>query len=161
MLALEFDRSLSRRDRPFRVSPAHHQALARRESVALVNERGERATLRLVVDIPDHVPEPRPDSPQNARASNPFALEPDGSCALWLVDASRNLIWKVDICENTSSTLTTFPPTTNTGAGRTAAHRRGPDERADVERQSARLVPVGRTVPAGPGTGPAGEALHR
>ena len=113
VLALEFDRTLSGVTAPFRVTPAHHQALARRERVALVNERGERATLRLVVDIPDHVPEPRPDSPQNARASNPFALEPDGSCALWLVDASRNLIWKVDICENTFSTLTTFPPTTN------------------------------------------------
>ena len=113
VLALEFDRNLSGVTAPFRVTPANHQALARREPVALVNERGERATLRLVVDIPDHVPEPRPDSPQNARASNPFALEPDGSCFLWLVDASRNLIWKVDICENTFSTLTTFPPTTN------------------------------------------------
>ena len=113
VLALEFDRNLSGVTAPFRVTPADHQALARRERVALVNERGERATLRLVVDIPDHLPEPRPDSPQNARTSNPFALEPDGSCALWLVDASRNLIWKVDICENTFSTLATFPPTTN------------------------------------------------
>jgi hypothetical protein len=115
VLALEFDRNLSGVTAPFRVTPANHQALARREPVALVNERGERATLRLVVDIPDHLPEPRPDSPQNARASNPFALEPDGSCFLWLVDASRNLIWKVNICENTFSTLATFPPTTNPG----------------------------------------------
>jgi hypothetical protein len=113
VLALEFDRTLAGVTAPFRVTPAHHQALARGERVALVNERSERATLRLVVDIPDHLPEPRPDSPQNVRASNPYALEPDGSCALWLVDASRNLIWKVDICENTFAAVATFPPTTN------------------------------------------------
>ena len=113
VLALEFDRNLSGVTAPFRVTPADHQALARRERVALVNERGERATLRLVVDIPDHLPEPRPDSPQNARSSNPFALEPDGSCGLWLVDASRNVIWKVDICQSTFSAVTAFPPTTN------------------------------------------------
>jgi hypothetical protein len=116
VLALEFDRNLSGVTAPFRMTPAHDQLLARGERVALVNERGERATLRLVVDILDHVPEPRPDSPQNARGSNPFALEPDGSCALWLVDASRNLVWKVDICESTLSTLTSFPPTTNPGS---------------------------------------------
>jgi hypothetical protein len=113
VLALEFDRNLSGVSAPFQLTPAHHQALARGERVALRNERGEGATLRLVVDIPDHQPEPRPDSPQNVRTSNPFGLEPDGSCALWLVDASRNVIWKVDICTNTVSTLASFPPTVN------------------------------------------------
>jgi hypothetical protein len=113
VLALEFDRNVSIMTAPFQVTPAHHQALARGERVALQNERGEGATLRLVVDIPDYQPEPRPDAPQNVRTSNPFGLEPDGSCALWLVDASRNLIWKVDICTNTLSTLASFPPTVN------------------------------------------------
>jgi hypothetical protein len=113
VLALEFDRTVSGVSATFRVTPAQHQAIARGERVALVNDRLERATLRLVVDIPDHLPEPRPDSPLNARASNPFALEPDGSCALWLVDASRNLIWKVDICSSTFTTLVSFPPATN------------------------------------------------
>jgi hypothetical protein len=113
VLALEFDRNLAGVTAPFQMTPAHDQALARGERVALQNERGERATLRLVVDIPDYLPEPRPDSPQNVRTSNPYSLEPDGSCALWLVDASRNLIWKVDICTDTVSTLATFPPTVN------------------------------------------------
>jgi hypothetical protein len=61
------------------------------------------------------VPEPRPDSPQNVRTSNLFGLEPDGSCALWLVDASRNVIWKVDICTSTFAPLAIFPPTVNQG----------------------------------------------
>ena len=87
----------------------------------------------------------------------PFALEPDGSCALWLVDASRNLIWKVDICENTFSTLTTFPPTTNpTPAG---------PPRIDAVPTSARtwngdlLVSFLSGAPflPGPGAGPPGQ----
>lgn len=115
VLALEFDRTLAGVTAPFQVTTAHHQALSRREAVALTNARGERATLRLVVDIPDSVPEPRPDSPQNIRTSNPFGLEPDGSCALWLVDASRNVVWKVDICTSTFAPLAVFPPTVNAG----------------------------------------------
>jgi hypothetical protein len=113
VLALEFDRGLSGVSAPFDVTPENHQALARGDRVALQNERSERATLRLVVDIPDYQPEPRPDVPGNVRVSNPYGLEPAGSCGLWLVDASRNLIWTVDICTNALSTLATFPQSPN------------------------------------------------
>jgi hypothetical protein len=88
------------------------------------------------------------------RTSNPFALEPDGSCALWLVDASRNLIWKVDICENTFTTLTTFPPTTNptpVGPPRIDAV---PTSARTWNGRSAGLVSCRGRRSAGPGAGP-------
>jgi hypothetical protein len=113
VLALEFDRGLAAVSGGFLLLPADHATLASRQTVTLRNPRGESATLRLVVDIPDHVPEPRPDAPANARASNPFGLEIADACGLWLVDASRNLIWRVDWCTNTYAAAVSFPQYAN------------------------------------------------
>jgi hypothetical protein len=66
-----------------------------------------------VIDIPDHRPNPRPDVPNNVQVSNPFGLEPADSCGLWLVDAARNLIWKVDWCTNTYAPAVSFPQYAN------------------------------------------------
>ena len=41
--------------------------------------------------------------------SNPFGLEPADSCGFWLVDASRNQIWKINWCEHTYTAAVSFP----------------------------------------------------
>lgn len=113
VLALEFDRSLSTVGGGFLVVPADHAILASGKSITLRNPLGQTATLRLVIDIPDHLPLPRPDVPNNVQVSNPFGLEPADSCGLWLVDAARNLIWKVDWCTNTYAPAVSFPQYAN------------------------------------------------
>jgi hypothetical protein len=109
VLALDLDRPLDLTSGGFLLVPADHALLSKRETVTLRAPSGETATLRLVVDIPDHLPAPRPDVPNNVVVSNPFGLEHADSCGLWLVDASRNTVWKVDWCENTYVPAVSFP----------------------------------------------------
>lgn len=113
VLALEFDRALNSVGGGFLVVPADHAILASGKSITLKNPLGQTATLRVVIDIPDHLANPRPDVPNNVRVSNPFGLEPADSCGLWLVDASRNLLWKVDWCSNTYEAAVSFPQYSN------------------------------------------------
>ena len=111
--ALEFDRSIRSVSGGFLVLPSDHAILASGQTVTLRNPAGETATLRLVIDIPDYLPNPRPDVPGNVRVSNPFGLELADSCGLWLVDASRNQLWHVDWCENTYAAAVVFPQYAN------------------------------------------------
>ena len=113
MLALEFDRSLTSTFGGFLLLPSDHTRLAAGESITLSNPSGQTATLRIVVDIPDHLPNPRPDFPSNVRVSNPFGLETASSCELWLVDASRNQLWRVNWCDNTYAAAVSFPQLAN------------------------------------------------
>ena len=113
VLALAFDRSLSSVSGGFLLLPPDHARLAAGESITLTNPLQQTATLRVVVDIPDHLPNPRPDFPSNVRVSNPFGLETASSCELWLVDASRNLIWRVNWCDNTYAAAFSFPQLAN------------------------------------------------
>lgn len=81
--------------------------------VYLSNERGERIRVSRLADIPDYVAEPRPDVPQNVRASNLFGLT--GSDAhVDVVDASRNLVWGIDLNGTAPRVLATFAPVRNT-----------------------------------------------
>jgi hypothetical protein len=109
VLALDFDPALDAVRGPFTVVPAQHAALKAGQTVALTNEAGEHAVLRMVGDIADYQDEPRPDAPGNTRGSNPFGLEPVDSCGLVMVDAARNVLWRVDICTNTIALAATFP----------------------------------------------------
>jgi len=113
VLALEFDRGLEASGGGFFFQVTNHTVVASGKPVVLTNPGGETATLRLVIDIPNNIPNPRPDVPENVRTSNPFALEPAGSCGLWLVDAGRNLISRVDICASTYATAVSFQPYAN------------------------------------------------
>ena len=109
VLALELDRPLEISAGGFLLVPADHAILATGQPVTLRSPSGETATLSLVVDIPDYLPAPRPDVPNNVVVSNPFGLEPADSCGLWLVDASRNSIWKINWCENAYTSAVSFP----------------------------------------------------
>jgi hypothetical protein len=113
VLGLELDDPLTASSGGFLIQPADHTKLANREPILLTNPLGQTATLRLVVDIPDYEPSPRPDVPGNVRVSNPFGLEIDESCTFWLVDAARNLLWRVNWCENILEPAVVFPPVAN------------------------------------------------
>ena len=109
VLALELERSVEISAGGFLLVPADHAILAKGDPVLLRSPSGETATLRLVIDIPDYLPAPRPNVPNNVVVSNPFGLETADSCGLWLVDASRNQIWRINWCERTYTAAVSFP----------------------------------------------------
>jgi hypothetical protein len=113
VVALELDRPIEIVSGGFLLLPSDHAILTSGQPVTLRSPSGERATLRLVIDIPDYRPAPRPDVPNNVVVSNPFGLEHGDSCGLWLVDASLNALWKINWCENTYAAAVTFPPYAN------------------------------------------------
>jgi hypothetical protein len=87
----------------FVLSMADHATLKSGAAVTLHNSAGEELVVRLVADFPDYTAEPRPDFPANVRAGNPFGVALQGQ-TLYVVDASQNLIRRVDA--NTGETTT-------------------------------------------------------
>lgn len=113
VLLLEFDEGTDVLPLGFVLTPDSHARIAAGDGVYLVNADGVRARLSLLVDFPDTTPEPRPDEPANVRASNPFGLV--GSDAhLDVVDASRNLLWRVRTGHPQPEPFVRFPPVPNT-----------------------------------------------
>ena len=94
----------------FRLTTEHQQTLANGYEVELEDGAGGRARITLLVDLPNSVPDPN----SIYRFSNPWglALAPDGG-ALYLADASRNSIIRIDRVTGRSRTVTTFPPLPN------------------------------------------------
>ena len=91
----------------FALVPADHQTLKSGQSVTLKNQAGEELVVRLVADFPDFTAEPRPDFPANVRAGNPFGVAALGQ-TVYVVDASQNLVRRVDANTGETSTLTTI-----------------------------------------------------
>jgi hypothetical protein len=113
VLLLEFDQGAEVLPLGFVLAPDRHASIAAGGGVYLVNADGVRARLSRLVDFPDTTPEPRPDEPANVRASNPFGLV--GSDAhLDVVDASRNLLWRVRTGNPHAEPFVRFPPVPNT-----------------------------------------------
>lgn len=93
-----------------------HAALAQGQGVYLRNADGVSVRVSRLADIPDYIPEPRPDEPRHVRASNLYGLV-GSNAGLAVVDASRNVIWSVPIAPNASpSIFASFPPVPNTAA---------------------------------------------
>jgi hypothetical protein len=114
VLSLEFEADEDVPTCGFAITPDDHRALAAGQELRLRGERGD-ARLRVVANFPDFVSEPRPDVPGNVRVSNPFGLV--GTAAqLEVVDASRNLIWRVFVPTGEFAPLVSFPQVANTGA---------------------------------------------
>lgn len=107
ILSFRANRSLDIIEGGFVLERSQHDLLKAGSEVVLVNGAGEELRVRLVVDFPDYTSEPRPDFPQNIRLSNPFSLVALGQ-TLYVVDASQNLIRKVDALTGAYATLTTF-----------------------------------------------------
>ena len=92
----------------FLLSLADQNALASGDPVVLTNAEGRSAVARLVANLPDYRPEPRPTAPNNVRASHLFGVEMfQGD--LYVVDAGWNLIHKVNISTGSESIFATFP----------------------------------------------------
>lgn len=92
----------------FTLSTANQITLAGGGVVALTNANGQQMTIRMVANLPDFVPNPLPGFPHNLRASNVFGVEIFQN-NLYVVDASFNLIYRVNIGNGQYSTFVTLP----------------------------------------------------
>lgn len=91
----------------FNLTPADHTTLRNGQTIALQNIIGERLEVRLLVDFPNYVDAPRGDFQFNVRASNPFGIVATGQ-TLFVVDASQDLVRRVDAQSGAYGTHTTF-----------------------------------------------------
>jgi hypothetical protein len=91
----------------FTLLPGDHTRLKNGETLTLHGANDSEMTVKLVADFPNHTPSFRPDFPANVRAGNPFGVVVLGQTA-FVVDASQNLIRRVDTVSGTFDTLTTF-----------------------------------------------------
>jgi hypothetical protein len=108
VLELNLPGNLAAITSPFMLSAANQTTLAGGGQVALTNAGGQQMTVRVVANLPDFVPNPRPGFPNNVRASNLFGVEIFQN-DLYVVDASLNLIYRVAIFGGQFSTFVTFP----------------------------------------------------
>ncbi len=112
LLALQTTTPLDLVSGGFALLPSDHARLKNGETVELTNASGQKLTVKLVADFPNFTASPRPDFPQNVRAGNPFGVAVLGQ-TVFVVDASQNLIRRVDATSGAFETLTTFAPMQN------------------------------------------------
>jgi hypothetical protein len=91
----------------FTLTEADQAALKSGAELVLDNGKGDRLTIKLLADFPNVVPAPRPDLPDNTVSSNPFGVAVTGNL-LYVVDASLNLIWTVELNSGATAVLTRF-----------------------------------------------------
>ncbi|HEX8408915.1 MAG TPA: ScyD/ScyE family protein, partial [Thermoanaerobaculia bacterium] len=107
LLSLQSSAPLDTAAGGFVLNASDHATLKNGTAVTLRNSIGDELIVRLVADFPDYTPEPRPDFQANVRAGNPFGVEILGQ-TLYVVDASQNVIRRVDANTGQTTTLTTF-----------------------------------------------------
>ncbi len=112
LLSLESSVALDVVHGGFTLSASDHATLKSGEAVTLHNDAGEELVVRLVADFPDFTPEPRPDFQANVRAGNPFGVVAQGQ-TLYVVDASQNLVRRVDANTGATTTLSTIGKVAN------------------------------------------------
>ena len=91
----------------FTLSFANQTTLNGNAPVTLTNAEGKQMIVRLVVNLPNFVSDPRPTLPENIRESNPYSIEFSGG-ALYVADASFNLLYRVQIATGAFEVFTTF-----------------------------------------------------
>ncbi len=91
----------------FTLSFADQTTLNGGAPVTLTNAESKQLTVRLVVNLPNYVSDPRPALPENIRESNPYGIEISGG-ALYVVDASFNLLYRIQIATGAFEVFTTF-----------------------------------------------------
>ena len=91
----------------FTLTEADQFALKSGAELVLDNGKGDRLTIKLLADFPNVVPAPRPDLPDNTVSSNPFGVAVHSNL-LYVVDASLNLIWTVELNTGATAVLTRF-----------------------------------------------------
>jgi hypothetical protein len=95
----------------YQIQPADHARLATGETLNL-GFGAFRSSLRLAANFPDYTPNPRPDVPNNVRASSPFGLVGAGN-NLYVADAGQNQIRTVSLISGNTGILFTYPPRMN------------------------------------------------
>jgi hypothetical protein len=95
------------------LSPDDHAALKAGSRLTRDDGAGNPVIIELIADFDNYVAEPRPDAPDNVRASNPFGLVVLGE-RLFVADASLNSIRSIDLNSRAVGTLTTLAPLPNT-----------------------------------------------
>lgn len=97
----------------FTLQPSHHSVLAARTPVSLENSQGKKLGIKLLANLPDYKTENVPGLPQgNVRPANLFGIE-KAEGHLFVVDASFNMLYKIDPATGKYDVYTTFPPIQN------------------------------------------------
>jgi hypothetical protein len=96
----------------FTLSFTNQTTLNGNAPVTLTNAEGKQLTIRLVVNLPNFVAEPRPALQEHIRPSNLYGIELSGD-SLYVVDASFNLLYRVSVATGTFETFATFAPKPN------------------------------------------------
>lgn len=96
----------------FTLSNANQTTLNGNAPVTLTNAEGKQLAIRLVVNLPDFLAEPRPTLPENIRPANLYGVELSGD-SLYVPDASFNLLYRINIASGSYETFATFAPKPN------------------------------------------------
>ena len=112
VLEVHFSANAEKTTNGFTLSEADQFALQGGAQLVLDNGKGDKLTIKLLADFPNVVPAPRPDLPDNTVSSNPFGVVVDNNL-LYVVDASLNRIWTVELNTGATAVLATFAPLTN------------------------------------------------
>ncbi len=91
----------------FTLSFANQTTLSGNAPVTLTNAEGKQLIVRLVGNLPDYVSDPRPTLPEHIRTSNLYGIELSGG-ALYVTDASFNLLYRVQVASGAFEVFTTF-----------------------------------------------------
>lgn len=109
VLAVHFSSQVEMTTQGFSLTLADHFTLKNSGRVVIKNGAGERITIELLADFPDHVPNPQPGVPNAVRPSNPFGLTILGN-DLYVVDAGMNLVKRVSVNKLDTEVVTVFAP---------------------------------------------------
>src|SRR5438094_4337613 len=112
VLEVHFSANAEKTASGFTLTDADQLALQSGTELVLDNGKGDKLTIKLLADFPNVVPAPRPDLPDNTVSSNPFGVAVNNNL-LYVVDASLNRIWTVELSSGATAILTTFAPLTN------------------------------------------------
>jgi hypothetical protein len=112
VLALRFPASVDISGGDFVFTSSNYANVASGGKLKTSNSAGERLVADVLVNFRNYADEPRPDLVNNVRASNPFGADIRGN-ALYVADASQNLVFRVDLDTGDSEVLARFAPKPN------------------------------------------------
>jgi hypothetical protein len=112
VIALRFAPGIDHSAGDFAFTQANYDNLAGGGRLKTSNTSGERLVADVIANFRDFSDEPRPDVPGNVRVSNPFGMDLRGN-ALYVADASQNLVYRVDLDSQDYEVMTRFAPKPN------------------------------------------------
>ncbi|MBX3282825.1 MAG: ScyD/ScyE family protein [Acidobacteria bacterium] len=95
-------------DSEFHMTMDDQNALAEGRWIRIRNQEGSSIFVRVVANLPDYRPDPTPVHPDAVRASHLFAVEKVG-WNLFVVDASYNMIHKINLFTGNVTPFVEFP----------------------------------------------------